>query len=447
MNDKPGKKFTADELSAILNSIADGVFTVDKEWRITSFNKAAENITGVPEEEAVGARCCDVFRASICESDCALRRTMETGTPVINKAVYIINSNGDKVPISISTALLRDNEGEIIGGVETFRDLSMVEKLRKELHGKYIFEDIISKNKRMREIFELLPMIAESDSPILIQGESGTGKELVATALHNLSGRRNHPFIKLNCGALPDTLLESELFGYKAGAFTDAKKDKPGRFELAGRGTILLDEIGEISKALQVSLLRVLQDGTYQQLGGVDTKNSQARVLASTNKDLAELVSKGVFRQDLFYRINVVKIELPPLRERKEDIPLLAEHFIDKFNVLRGKNVTGLSPEAIKILMNHDYPGNVRELENIIEHAFVLISGEIITPKYLPGELFHSSAKQPSSSPKTIEDAQREALTDALRRNDWNRTRTARELGIHRTTLHRKIRSLRIETP
>lgn len=254
----------------ILDSIADGVFTVDKEWRIRSFNQAAESITGVTRKEAVGKNCCDVFRASICETECALRRTMETGKPVVNKTVYIVNAQGNRVPISISTAILKDNKGRMIGGVETFRDLSLVEELRKELTGRYSFADIVSKNHQMRKLFEILPQAARSDSTVLIEGESGTGKELFARAIHELSGRRKKPFVAVSCAALPDALLESELFGYKAGAFTDAKKDKPGRFALAEGGTIFLDEIGDISPAMQVKLLRVLQERTFEPLGGTE---------------------------------------------------------------------------------------------------------------------------------------------------------------------------------
>ncbi|MBD3234845.1 MAG: PAS domain-containing protein [candidate division Zixibacteria bacterium] len=445
LSDKP--RLTNEEVSAILNSIADGVFTVDKDWRITSFNKAAEKITGVPENEAVGEYCCDVFRASICETECALHSTMETGKPVINKAIYIVNSDGEKVPISISTALLKDKDGNIIGGVETFRDLSMVEQLRKELHGKFVFEDIVSKNERMNRIFEILPLIAESDSPVLIEGESGTGKELIATAIHNLSQRRDGTFLRVNCGALPDNLLESELFGYKAGAFTDARKDKPGRFELAGKGTILLDEIGDISPALQVKLLRVLQDGTFEPLGGIKTLKSEARIIASTNRRLSEMVNEGKFRQDLYYRINVVKLEVPPLRERREDIPLLVEHFIGKFNRLKGKDISGIAADVARILINYDYPGNIRELENIIEHAFVLLSGGVISKEYLPDDILHRKSEVTTGAFSNVDDFQKRMILDALRRNNWNRTATAKDLGMHKTTLYRKIRNLGIELP
>ncbi|OQX92171.1 MAG: Fis family transcriptional regulator [candidate division Zixibacteria bacterium 4484_95] len=446
---KPIKKtkLSHDEITAILDSVAEGVFTVDENWRITSFNRAAQKITGVPEEEAVGSFCFDVFKASICETDCALRQTMKTGKPIINKAVYIINAVGKKIPISISTALLKDKNDKIIGGVETFRDLSMVEQLRKELKDRYTFEDIVSKSPNMKHIFNLLPLIANSDSTVVIMGESGTGKELLARAIHNLSYRHTQPFVIVNCGALPDTLLESELFGYKAGAFTDAKKDKPGRFTIARNGTIFLDEIGDISPALQVKLLRVLQDKTYEPLGSVQSYKSRARIIAATNKDLPQLVKEGKFRQDLYYRINVVKIEIPPLRQRREDIPLLLEHFIYKFNKLKGKEVVGVSPDVMKILMNHNYPGNVRELENIIEHAFAVSSENLIKPQHLPEEITKVSTRAPQPGYNTLSQLQKQYILNALERNNWNRYQTAKELGIHKTTLYRKIRKLGIDFP
>jgi len=252
------------EQDIILDSITDGVFTVDHEWRITSFNRSAEDITGVSREEAIGHLCKDVLKADICEGNCAIRQTMETGKSTRDKVANIINAAGEQMPISISTALLKDEDGEIIGAVETFRDISLVEKLRRKIEEKYTFEDIISKNHRMYELFDILPDVADSLTTVLIEGESGTGKELFARAIHNLSPRKSRSPVVVNCGAMPDTLLESELFGYKAGAFTDARRDKPGRFKLAEGSTIFLDEIGDISPVLQAKLLRVLQEKTYE---------------------------------------------------------------------------------------------------------------------------------------------------------------------------------------
>ena len=438
---------TADEVAVILDSVADGVFTVDGEFRITSFNQAATKITGVPRQEAIGRPCCEVFRASICEVQCALKETMRTGRSVVNRPVYILRPEGERVPISISTAILKDRRGQILGGVETFRDLGLVEQLRAEIARQYTLGDLLSKNGEMQRIFAMLPAVAESDSTVLVEGESGTGKELVARAIHSLSSRREKPLVTVNCGALPDTLLESELFGYKAGAFTDARKDKPGRFALAQGGTIFLDEIGDVSPALQVRLLRVLEQKTYEPLGGTESVKANVRVVTASNKRLAELVKVGTFRQDLYYRINVVRIGLPPLRERREDIPLLIDHFIARFNRLREREIAGVTPDTLGILLGHDYPGNVRELENIIEHAFILCSGGLIQPDHLP-EPFRPKLPEPVTvGVKSLKDLEARFIYEVLQRHNWNRLAAAKELGIHKTTLWRKVRQLGLTLP
>jgi PAS domain S-box-containing protein len=431
----------------ILDSIADGVFTVDPDWRITSFNRAAERITGIPREEAIGRICAEVFKATICESACVLRKTMETGEPIVNEEIAIVRSDGSSVPISISTALLKDAAGRIVGGVETFRDLSAIEELKKELTSRHTFADIVSKNHEMQRLFDILPEIAESESTILVEGESGTGKELFARAIHSLSHRREGPLVTVNCGALPDTLLEAELFGYKAGAFTDARKDKPGRFAMAEGGTIFLDEIGDVSPAMQVRLLRVLQERTYEPLGGTEPVRADVRIIAATNRNLDSLVRDGAFRRDLYYRINVVRLTVPPLRDRREDIPLLVDHFIDHFNRLTGKSIQGVSAEVMAILMQHDFPGNVRELENIMERAFVLCRGTVINARHLPEQLRPSQRGGQIEQIKSLDELEARFIGEALRRNGWNRLATARELGIHKTTLWRKIKRLGIELP
>ena len=434
---------------AILESISDGVFTVDGEWRVTSFNRAAELITGIPRAEAIGRRCSDVFRASMCETECALRRTIETGAVITNRTTFIIKSHGERIPISVSTALLRDEQGSVVGGAETFRDLSLIEELRKEISERFQVGDIFSRSASMRQLLEVLPRIAESESTILLQGETGTGKELVARTIHGLSPRRDGPFVAVNCGALPDTLLESELFGYKTGAFTGATRDKPGRFARARDGTLFLDEIGEVSPALQVRLLRVLQERQFEPLGATRTEESNARVIAATNRDLAALVQEGTFRQDLYYRIQVMKLEMPPLRRRREDIPLLVQHFITVFNGLQGKHVSGVSPEVLGVLTAHDYPGNVRELQNIIEHAFVLLGEGQIELMHLPRELVPVSLHG-TGGRKMIETARAlegQAIREALERNGGNRLAAARDLGMHKSTFFRKVRLLGIELP
>ena len=438
----------------ILDSIADGVFTVDTGWKITSFNRAAEKITGIKKEKALGRHCWEVFRASICEQSCSLRQTLASGTPVVNSSIFIVNSAGDRIPVSISTGILKDERGQVIGGVESFRDLSVVEELRKELAGHHSFMDIISKNNQMQRLFGMLELVAESDTTVLIEGESGTGKELFARAIHSLSHRKRGPLVTINCGALPDTLLESELFGYKAGAFTDAKRDKPGRISQAEGGTLFLDEIGDVSPMLQVRLLKVLQDKVYEPLGSRGVAHADVRIVAATNKNLERLTAGGDFRRDLYYRINVVKLSLPPLRERKDDIPLLIDHFIRKFNRLNGKEIQGISPEALTLLMTHDFPGNVRELENILEFASVVCRNHVIGVEHLPESISHRKdpelKKRPEENPGrrlSLDDLEKQYVYEALRQNDWNRKATASQMGIHPTTLWRKIKRQNIVTP
>jgi transcriptional regulator with PAS, ATPase and Fis domain len=320
--------------------------------------------------------------------------------------------------------------------------------MRKEIKKQYSYSDIISKNHEIQKLFNILPDIAESDSTVLIQGPSGSGKELFARAIHNQSNRRKGPYVAVNCGALPDTLLESELFGYLKGAFTDAKKDKPGRFALAKNGTLFLDEIGDLSAALQVKLLRVLQEGEYEPLGATKPVKADVRIIAATNSDLAQLLSQGRIREDFYYRINVVKVNLPPLTKRREDIPLLAEHFISKFNMKKNRGIAGVSHEVMEFFMNYDFPGNIRELENIIEHGFVLCRGTVITINHLPQELRESRDGEKRKNPSKafpLKEAERHIILEALRKHNGNRQNTARELNIDKSTLWRKMKKLGIE--
>ncbi len=432
----------------ILDSINEGVFTVGLDWRIRSFNRAAEKITGVSGRDAIGRHCSDVFHANICEKDCALKRTMESGRPTVNATAHIVTNNGTRLPIRISAAVLKDEKNVVIGGVETFQDLSQIEELRKELHNRHTFEDIVGRSPAMIRLYETLPQIAESTSTVLIEGASGTGKELFARAIHNLSPRKKRKFVAVNCAALPDTLLESELFGYKAGAFTDAKRDKEGRFALADGGTLFLDEIGDITPALQVRLLRVLQERKVEPLGSNEPIPINVRVVAATNKNLKNLVKSGKFRDDLYYRIRVIHLELPELKNRREDIPLLTNHMLSKYNHIQGKNIEGISPEAMARLLEHDYPGNIRELENIIEQAFVLCRGSIIELSHLPPEL------RPGLKPGgrnlgaiSIRSMEKHLITETLFRFSGNRRLAAKELGINPSTLYRKLDTHKISLP
>ncbi|NJB66554.1 PAS domain S-box-containing protein [Desulfobaculum xiamenense] len=427
---------------AILDSIADGVFTVDLDWNITSFNQAASRITGVPADEAIGQKCWEVFHSSLCDGDCALRACVRESGTISNRSIFIVRPDGEKVPISISAAPLHDEAGNVIGGVETFRDLTDIHLLRKQMEESYSFEDIVGKSKALSRTFRILPQIARSEATVLLLGESGTGKELFARALHNLSARKDGPFVAVNCGALPDTLLESELFGYKAGAFTDAKRDKAGRFQTASGGTIFLDEIGDMPQNLQVKLLRVLQERTFEPLGSETSVSADVRVIAATNRDLQTLVTEGTFRQDLFYRLNVAQMKLPPLRERREDIPLLIAHFVRKLNAMQGKSISGVSEDALSVLMRHAFPGNVRELENILEFAFILCPSGFIHVEHLPEHLQPTpgsarAAAAPHDAPLTLEQIKCRAVSRALARNAGKRMKTCRELDISKDTLRR----------
>jgi len=424
--------------------VADGVFSVDPEFRITSFNRAAERITGVPAEQAIGKRCSEVFHANICERGCGIRQTLETGKQVIDMPARILNNRGQSLPISLSTAVLRDSKGRLLGAVETFRDLSAIEQLRREITSQYTLDDIVGKSRAFKKIFALLPDIAESDATVLIEGPSGSGKELLARAVHNLSSRRKEPYVVVNCGALPVNLFESELFGYAQGAFTDAKRDKPGRLKLAEGGTIVFDEVSELPFATQVKLLRVLQEREYEPLGSVETVRANVRVVAVTNKKLVELVSDRRFRDDLYFRLCVARLSIPRLRERREDIPYLVERFVQRFNAKRGKQIDGVTPAVMEVLMRHDFPGNVRELENIIEYGFVLCHSNMIDIRHLPEEL-QKHVQQPApaeqSSPKfKLEQAEADVVRSALAHTHGSISKVAEELGVSRTTLWRKMR-------
>ena len=423
----------------IFNSISDGVFTVDENCIITSFNRAAEDITGFAAAKAVGKHCFDIFRTEICHKRCALKDTLKSHDPVGNTRVTIMTREGCEVPISVTTTLLKDAEGKIVGAVEFFQDITEIEHLQKRLDRRQALSDIISVNHKMQQLINLLPDIAESECNVLIEGPSGSGKELVAQVIHNLSPRSYGPYIRLNCAALPETLLESELFGYEKGAFTDAKRDKPGQFCLANGGTLLLDEVSEMATSLQVKLLRVLNNGEYRPLGSTKVRHTDARIIAATNAELKTAITEGRFREDLFYRLNVVNICIPPLGERPEDIPLLVNHFLRAFKKKTRKPVKRISPAAVAILRKYSFPGNVRELENAVEHALVMCRGEEIQVEHLPQHIItQGSATNGLTRGRQNE---KDIILDALQRNRGNRSRAAEELGLHRSTLWRKMKT------
>jgi len=448
MSDKPLKVLDpageAQFFETVLRCVADGVFTVDTNWRITSFNRAAERITGVPVERAIGRRCSEVFHSDLCEYACPIRETLTASTEVIDRPARILSRKGKPIPVSVSSAVLRAEDGTLLGAVETFRDLSTLEQLRREIRSQWTFEDIIGKSEAFQKLFAILPDIAESESTVLIEGPSGSGKELLARAIHNLSPRKKGPYVVVNCGTLPPNLFESELFGYKQGAFTDAKRDKPGRLTMAEGGTLFLDEIGDLPPETQVKLLRLLQEREYHPLGSVDTVKADVRVVAATNKDLALRVSQGKFRDDLYFRLAVVRVSIPPLAERRQDIPFLIDHFIQRFNARRGKRVQGVTPAVMEVLMRHPLPGNVRELENVIEYCFVLCHNGLIDVKHLPDDLQPGGgAVEVSPAPEAtapLEESEAEAIRLALTRNRGNRVQTAEDLRLSRTTLWRKLK-------
>ncbi len=455
----------------ILDHLAVGVFTVDKEFRITSFNSRAEELTGFDRHDALGHLCYEIFRADKCfEGPCPLRLAMDNMASLVRERATILCKNNQERPVEITAAVLRDALGGIVGGVETILDDSDRSALEKKVKGSYRVGDIIGRSPVMSALFESLPALAATDIGVLILGETGTGKGLVAKALHNSSHRRAAPFIKVNCAALPANLLESELFGYRKGAFTDARKDKPGMFELAHGGTLFLDEIGEMDIGLQSKLLQAIEDKEFYPLGATRPVKADSRIIASTNRNLANFVKQGLFRADLYYRLQVAQIDLPPLRERPEDIPLLVEHFLRELPCAGGRRCRDVSPSAMRLIMEHDFPGNVRELRNILEYAAILQQGERITdqdlPRYLlrkpgrvttadpPLEFSDDADCAPGTGPPPPPDAAprpeasgggaarhpRELLEEALRQTLGDRSRAARMLGMSRTTLWRRMK-------
>lgn len=460
---------------AVLDAVSCGVLTTDPKMRITSFNRAAEVITGWKSGEVVGRSCHEVMQFTPREEACPEPEKLRSGELFGPKVLHIRTRDGRMVPVRLTAQMLRDRKGRVIGVVQSFGDLSTVQALRRKLEGRYVFYDIISQDHEMQDLFEILPRIADTRGTVLIRGESGTGKELFARAIHHLSPFREGPFVAVNCAALPDTLLEAELFGYVKGAFSDARTDREGRIAAAEGGTLLLDEVGDISPAMQVKLLRFLQDHQYEPLGTNRTIKANVRVIAATNKSLDDMVQRGEFREDFFYRLNVLSIDIPPLRRRLGDVPLLAEHFLETWSRVNDKPTGALTPDALRALMRYEYPGNVRELENIIERAAVMAAGEEIDLSHLPAPLqalgapgaaraagsgMSSTSRAGSATERAfgrerglphtpsltpVETAEREAIREALRRSGGNRQEAAHLLGMSRATLWRKRRKYHLD--
>jgi PAS domain S-box-containing protein len=434
----------------LLDSIEECVFTVDRSWRITTMNRAGETLLGVKREDAIGRTCCEVIGHSLCSEGCPLLTSVFAGQSSEARVVRRRDDLGREVPLSVKATPLRDASGQVIGGLSTLRDLTPVENVRKAARERHAFADMIGKSEPMRALFASLPAVARSGSTVLIEGPSGTGKELVARALHGLSERAEGPFVPVSCAALPDELLESELFGYRAGAFTGALRDKPGRFAAAEGGTLFLDEIGDITPGMQTRLLRVLQERAYEPLGSNEPVRADVRIVAATHRDLEAAVRAGRFRQDLYYRLRVVRLDLPSLRERIVDLPLLAQAFLEECCLLQGKSIFGFTEAAMVKLLEHDFPGNVRELRNAVEHAVTICDRQLIDVAHLPRELRSAGlagALGRTPGRDSLKQMERAYLEQLLRKHGGSRVAVARELGVHPTTVYRKIRSLGADVP
>lgn len=427
------------QLQTILDSVADGVFTVDNDMRITSFNRAAEEITGFSRDEAMGQPCCEIFRTNVCFDLCPVRQSLASGSNITNREVDLLDRNNREIPISVNASVLRDASGAPIGGVETVRDLSQLRALTIEIQHRFNFQNMISRNPQMQQLFDILPDVANSDVTALIQGDSGTGKELFARALHNLSHRKDKPLVVINCGALPEQLLEAEIFGVKRGAYTGAVADRAGRLTMAQGGTLFLDEIGDLPLPLQVKLLRVLENNEYQALGSDETRRADVRFIAASHRDLDTLVTNKKFRQDLFYRLNVITLKIPALRDRREDIPLLLDMALEKFCGKYGKKIHGFSIKAMEYLLQHPFEGNIRELLNMVERAVILCRGRQVKLEQLP---FNIDQELRPTRRKMLS---RQELQQLIERYRGNRQQIAHHLGIDRTTLWRWIKKYNIQ--
>jgi PAS domain S-box-containing protein len=437
-------------LKLILDNLDIGVFTVNRGGHITSFNSMAETITGYQRQEIVGQHHAKLTGCDRPGETCSLAESISSGKTLANLHRRLCTKDGRNLPIRANFMALRNEAGNTIGGLETFQDLSLIQQLNRAISNKYTFADMIGKDGVMQQIFEILPVVADSEANVLVEGPTGTGKDLLAKIIHNASRRKDKPFVKVNCAALPDNLLESEMFGYVKGAFTGADRDKPGRFQEADGGSIFLDEIGDMPLSLQAKLLRVLEDKEFYPLGGRELCRVDVRIIAATNQIVEELVREKRFREDLFYRLNVMRLELPPLKKRRGDLPLLISNFLKKYNITKGAAVSRIDEDAMEILLNYQYPGNIRELENIIEHACVLCQGEVIERRHLPLYVQTISSHREGETifrPDVVEardQREREFIIEVLKEHRWHRQKAARALGMDRTTLWRKMKKYNI---
>lgn len=431
----------------ILDSLNDSVVTIGLDKKVKYLNKAAERLLGYSKEEAKERSCAQVVRCAACDSECLLEQTLSTSQNIKDYETVLKNKNGKVVTISTNTVLLKNKNGRVIGGVEIIRDRSQIEALNEALRGKYSFENIIGKNHRMQSICSLLPEMARGESNVLIEGELGTGKELLARAIHENGPRSEKPFVKVSCGGLTDSILTGELFGYVKGAFPGAVSNQVGSLDLADGGTVFLDEVGFVGSTAQTKLLQFIKEKHFERVGDHRRIHANVRIIAATHRDLTLAVERGEFLKELHHKFRTISIVLPPLRERREDIPLLVQHFLKRFNTLIGKKIKSVSPGAMDILLNYDYPENIQRLENIIEHAVVLCNGSSILPSHLPKDMFFVKddfidlAIKQENPFKVLE---KQLVLKALSQTDWNYSAAAEKLKISRTTLWRKIKEFGI---
>lgn len=430
---------TRTTLESLINNLTDGVMAHDLDRKIYFFNQAAQEITGYSESDVIGHDCHEVFPGRFCGGDCSFCVDSVQAHSRTRYPQTFMRKNGQERELEMSVVTINNGQEGVTGAMVVFRDVTEVSRLRRQLEMSRDTHGIVGRHISMQKVFEAIRELSDVNVPILIQGESGTGKEMVANALHKLSSRRNKPFVPVNCGALPEGTLESELFGHVRGAFTGAIRDKKGRFELADTGTIFLDEIGEISPAMQVKLLRVLQEKTFEPVGGEQTKKVDVRVICAANRDLRKMTQQNLFREDLYYRLAVVPINLPPLRERRSDIPLLIDHFLQKFTANSGNIVPEITSEATAHLISYDWHGNIRELSNAIQFALIKCHGSIIDAKHLPPELTESTSatRYGPGRPQLLSD---DEVSAALRRAGGNKAKAAKLLGVSRTTIYRYLK-------
>ncbi|MCB2169087.1 MAG: sigma 54-interacting transcriptional regulator [Deltaproteobacteria bacterium] len=435
-------------LKIILDNLDIGVLTVDRGDHISFFNTMAEKITGYSRTELLGKSCDKVFGSRFGKDFKKAPEQLKDGNGHIRVETDLTTREGQRIPVQANYVPLKNEEGSVVGGLTTISDLSLQYHYKSAIRGQYTYFDMVGRHPEMQKIFEIIPVIAASDATVLIEGPTGTGKDLLAKIIHNASDRAGQKLIKVNCASLPDNLLESEMFGYVKGAFTGADRDKPGRFQLADGGTIFLDEIGDLPLALQAKLLRVIEDREFYALGSRQTTRVNVRILSATNQNLKRLAEEKKFREDLFYRLNVMRLELPALKDRKSDLPLLIEHILKRICTTKHASVGRIDEPAMEVLLNYDYPGNVRELENILEHALIICCGDTIEKKHFPLWLLKSVAQDHSDD--DISGAARRAwnekerIIDTLRRYRWNKSHTARALSMDRTTLWRKMKKYQI---